>query len=403
MLSTTLTTATPTLKLLSSSDIGNVNRGRVLQTLFQQGPQSRVDLARLVNVPRATVSTIVTALMADGTLEEQPPPGRQAAKRAGKPARPVWFADRAGLTGAVSILPGHLQVAVISARGEFLHRVSHDLPTFSSTTSLDAWVLKRACALLGDFREQLCGVGLTVPAWCDPVRGEVFKCTPLPQLEGTRLPRKLSHELGIPCVLEQDARALALGERWFGRCRQSAEFATVQVGVGVGGAIFTDGRLYHGPHGPTVQLGHICVDLNGPKCRCGLSGCFETIASTRWLRAEAARRGLPGSRQTTVARLQNKANKCDQLARDLLNDYADNLAVGLATVVQLLSIPLFVMHGDVVLGGETFRAQIETRLKARTLPLLGTAPSVVFSSLDQDAGLLGATAAVLSKHFGLSL
>jgi predicted NBD/HSP70 family sugar kinase len=218
-----------------------------------------------------------------------------------------------------------------------------------------------------------------------------------------RLPAALAERFSVPCLLDQDARVLAWAERGFGNGGERLDFAAIQVDAGIGGALFEGGHLHRGATGPTAQLGHICVDLHGEKCRCGLRGCYETIASARWLRAEAARRGIAGARKTSVRRLSARARAGDVAAGELLRDFADNLAVGLATIVHMSSVPLFIVHGTAVTGDPTFLAQVEERLRARTLPLLSTPPAVVPSTLDQHAAVLGAAAAVISDRFGLEL
>ncbi len=398
----TVTLPPPRSRLLSSVDVGNVNRGRILQALLQSGPTSRAGLARMVAVPRGTVGVIVSNLIDEELLEEVP--GSLASTRGpGKPATPVWFTRTAGLAGAIALNSGVLEIAVANAQGAFLHKASHVLPDFSRSELLDEWVAHEVTEFLGPIAARLSGVAVVVPAWCDPVKREVLRCTPLPALEGTRLPALLEDSLGAKCLLEQDARAFALGERWFGQCRTTENFAAIMVDVGVGGAVVYAGRLNEGSHVPTMQLGHICVDLHGSRCPCGLRGCFETIASLRWLRAEARRRGVAGHRDMTVARLRSLADARVGGARSLLIDYAKNIAVGLAVVVQLMGIPQVVLHGDVVHGGDVFRKTIERGVADRTLPVFGSAPVVSFSTLDHDAALLGAAAAVLSLAFGLTL
>ncbi len=84
----------------------------------------------------------------------------------------------------------------------------------------------------------------------------------------------------------------------------------------------------------------------------------------------------------------------------MLEDYADNLAIGMANLVQLLSLRVFIVHGDVVHAGEDFRSALQQRVVTRSMPALADGIEVLFSELDQDSGLLGAAAIVLSHHLG---
>ncbi len=384
--------------LLSSSDVGTANRARVLQSLLEGGPTSRADLARRINVQRATVSTIVTGLLQSGILVEDE--ARPRAGGAGKPARPLSFAPESLLSGAVSVSRGAVETAVVDARGILLSRHRDPLPTTCGPAELERRVLDAAEGVLGAYRGRLRGVGLTVPALCDPEAGTVLSCTAVPGLEGTTLPRALEARFGAPVRLEQDVRAFAIGEKWFGQGRGRSDFAALQIDVGVGAGVMLPGHLLEGVRGYTTQLGHTCIDPRGVRCTCGLRGCWETVASTRWLRAEAARRGVTGGRSTTPHRLAARSADGDRAARQLLEDYADNLAIGMANLVQLLSLRLFIVHGDVVHAGEQFRTLLQQRVVERSMPALADGIEVLFSELDQDAGLLGAAAIVLSQHLG---
>jgi len=387
--------------LLSSTDVGTTNRARLLQALADQGPLSRADLARLIKVPRATVGTIVSGLLTAGVLEEDEP--QAPADGIGKPSRPLWFGRDAALCGAITIDAGSVEVAVVDARGEIRNRATEPLPAGASSAKVERLVLDAARAVLGPYAGGLTGIGLLAPALCDHEAGEVVASTVVPGLVGTRLPALLGAELDAPVLLEQDVRALAVGERWFGAARGREHFAALQLGAGVGAGIILTGHLLDGRGGYTAQLGHTCVDINGAQCSCGLRGCWETIASTRWLRTESARRGVTGGRSTTPRRLARHAEAGDLAAAELMADYIDNLSVGIASLVQLLSLQLFILHGDVVYAGEPMRQRLEQRVIARSLPALGAGVRIVFSDLDRDSGLLGAAALVLTRHFGISV
>jgi predicted NBD/HSP70 family sugar kinase len=173
----------------------------------------------------------------------------------------------------------------------------------------------------------------------------------------------------------------------------------VQTGAGLGVGLVLNGELYRGTDGATGELGHTVVQLDGERCHCGLTGCWETVATLRWLRAEAKRRRLPGAGGLDARALVALGTP---EARALLEDYADHLSVGLVTLVHLLGPNRLLLHGDVVGGGETLRALVEERLAARTLGHVRGHVQVLLSSLDRDASLLGAAGLVLSERFTLA-
>lgn len=389
--------SSPTV-LLSNRQIGDVNRSRVLRALCDHGPLSRADLARLAGVPRATIGTIAQGLVDDGLLEEHAP--QRETGRVGKPARPLWFRPDAGLCAAVDFGPGAVRAALVNARGELLTRAEVPCPTATASGPvLERAVVAAVAQVLADAPGAPLGIGVAVPGVCDPVTGTVVGSGPVPGARGRRLVTALEAAHRLPVLIDNDARAQALAEKWFGDGRGVQTFAAVQTGTGLGVGLVFGGELFRGAQGATGELGHTVVQLDGAACHCGLTGCWETVATLRWLRAEARRLRLPGADAMDAAAL---AALDSPKARQLLERYADNLAAGLATLVHLLAPERLVLHGDVLGGGEPLRALIAAKLRERTLPHVRDQVEVLLSSLDRDAGLLGAAGLVLSQRFALA-
>ena len=382
--------------LLTTHLIGDLNRSRVLQAFCDHGPLSRAEVARLAGVPRATIGTIVQNLLDHGLLEELEP---DRDGRVGKPGRPLWFGPDAGLSVAVGFAADRVRAALVNARGDRLAETSVRLATPRATTSeLIAAVVEAAQQVLPGTGEVL-GVGIVIPGIADTAAGEVIGSGQLPGAVGTELATTVSSRLGLPVLLDNDARAQALGEKWFGEARGVPTFASVHTGDGLGVGLVLDGHLYRGEDGRAGELGHTAVVLDGAPCRCGLSGCWETVATLPWLRAQAKALGLPrASRMTTGSLVALGAE-----GRPLLDRYLDHVAAGLANLVNLLGTKRIVLHGDLVEGGEPVRAAVEAATRARVLGHLRDDVQVAFSALDADAALLGAAGLVLSETFRLAV
>jgi predicted NBD/HSP70 family sugar kinase len=389
--------ARPRTVLLTTQVIGDVNRSRVLQAFVDHGALSRADLARLAGVPRATIGTIIQGLLDDGLLEEQAP---DRDGRVGKPGRPLWFAERAGLCVAVGFTDDAVRTALVNARGDRLTQHEVALATETAGAAELRRATERAVRHVLPNRGEVLGVGVAVPGVCDTAAGEVVASGPLPGAEGTALARALGRATGVPVLVDNDARVQALGEKWFGDARGTASFASVQTGAGLGVGLVLGGHLYRCEDGRVGELGHTQVVADGQRCRCGLRGCWETIATTGWLRSEARRRRIRGAERMTTPRLVAADGTA---AAALLEDYAGNLASGLATLVNLLGTRRVILHGDAAQGGERMRVLVETALRQRTLGYLSDEVAVTLSSLDGDAVLLGGAGLVLSETFRLAV
>lgn len=387
--------------LLTRNLLGDVNRSRIVQAFCDHGPLSRADLARLAGVPRATIGAIIQTLLDDGLLDELEPDHNG---RVGKPARPLWFGRDAGRSAAVVFEAHAVRSALVNARGERLADASVELSVAEATPAQLTKAISQAveAVLPRRSRDRILGVGLAVPGVCDTATGVIVASGQIPGAEGPDLPRAVADAVGLPVLVDNDARVQALGEKWFGDGRGVATFASVQTGVGLGVGLVLGGHLYRGDDGRTGELGHIGVVPDGEPCRCGLVGCWETVATLGWLRREAKALGLPGAARLDSAALVAAAGT-DETASALMTSYAENLAVGLSVLVNLLGAKQLLLHGDVVTGGEPLRAAIEEATRERSLGYLRDEVSVRLSALDTDAGLLGAAGLVLSETFTLTV
>jgi predicted NBD/HSP70 family sugar kinase len=384
--------------LLSTTYVGGANRAHILLALADHGPLSRADLARMAGVTRASISGIVVGLLDEGILQEQAVITNSG--RVGKPSRPVWFGDT-GTYGAVVMQPENTDVAIVTSGGQIIEKRQLPSPTGRSTPEFDRQALAGILDLLQPHVKDLRAVGLAVPAVFN-AEGDLVASTTIPFLVGSRLPDLLAQALDSPVILEDDARALALGLRWFGQARGEKDFAALQIGEGIGAGIMLDGRLHRGPL-MVSEIGHMTVDLNGERCRCGLSGCWETIASLRWLRSSAEKAGLPGAAAMTPTRLAGLHAEGDARASELIDDYADHVAVGIVNLFHTLSVPLFILDGEVVGAGERFLERLRERVNARTMPALTTRPEIKFAESKKDSGVLGAAAAAVTFMFGVRI
>jgi len=248
----------------------------------------------------------------------------------------------------------------------------------------------------------LLGIGAAVPGVCDASTGAVIGSAQIPALDGFALGPALAQALGRNVLIDNDSRAQALGEKWFGDGRGYRDFAALQTGLGLGVGLVINGQVFRGENGRVGEIGHVPLVVDGARCVCGLVGCWETIATLPWARAEARTLKLPKAASIDAAALARLAAEGSKPAEQLLERYADNLSIGLATIVQLLNPSRIILHGDAVGGGDDFRAEIEERTRSRCLPHLRDSLDIVLSSLDQQAGLLGAAGLVLSETFNLA-
>jgi glucokinase len=190
-------------------------------------------------------------------------------------------------------------------------------------------------------------------------------------------------------VLDNDAKAMALGEWWRGAGQDSRSLLGMIVSTGVGGGIVIGGRLLHGAHGNAGHIGHVIASSSGPRCECGADGCVEAIASGR---AIARRYGG----RVDAAGVADRAREGDARARSLFAEAAAALAIGIAAAAVLCDLDRVVVGGGVALGAwDLLSPALESELARSTRIVFARGLPVHRASLGAAAGLVGAAALAL--------
>lgn len=379
--------------MVSASLAGEINRARVLKTLYANGPLPRPELARLTGSTRATIGQIVTPLIDDGLLCELEPLASGA--QGGKPARPLWFSDDGWPVGAVLVLPQGVKAAVVTAGGRVLAVTASAFPEDVDADGVTRRILATVRRTTAKAAVPLHGIGIAVGGMVDTEAGEIVRSDLAPVLNGLPVARLVEADAGVPAYLDLHPRAQALGDLLFGPGRGEQSFCSVYVGDGIGAGFILDGALHRGPRGAGGEVGHAVFDRSGPQCRCGLRGCWEAMANRRWLRDAADAAGLPDAATLDAAGLAALAPR-DAAAAKVLAEYVDNVALGIANLQQVLGIGVFVLHGDPAGAGEPFRAAVEVAARERAFAHPGGPVRVVLGTADDAATLRGAAALVLS-------
>jgi glucokinase len=182
---------------------------------------------------------------------------------------------------------------------------------------------------------------------------------------------------GAPAFVDNDAKALALGEGWLGAAAGAADYLAMVVSTGVGGGIVLDGRLLDGADGNAGHIGHVVVVPDGRACACGSQGCLEAEASGT---AIAARTGRPAA----------EADDAERARAGRLVGQA------VASVAALLDLRLAVVAGSVALGsGDRFFGPAQAELDRLARIDFARGARIVPAGLGADGPLVGAAAVAL--------
>jgi glucokinase len=289
----------------------------------------------------------------------------------------AWWSALADLVLAVDIGGTKLAAGLVALDGSLLERAAEPTrggPVEEGSDELLwrelAGLVERTAGSVGSGdRLVVCGVGCGGPmsaggAEVSPLNIEAWR--------GFPLRARLAELTGLPTFVDNDAKALALGEGWTGAAAGSANYLGMVVSTGVGGGIVLDGRLLDGRLGNAGHIGHVIVEPDGRVCRCGGRGCLEAEASGT---AIAAITGQP-------PRLAGP---------ELIERVGTLVGRAIASVVNLLDLPLAVVSGSVALGfGAPFFGAAQAEMDLRCRLEFARGAQVVAGGLADAGPLIGA-------------
>ena len=285
---------------------------------------------------------------------------------------------------AIDLGGTQLRAALVNERGEVQSRAALPTDVQGGPKAIIPQMLQAAEAAGFSKRQQnITGCGISAPGPLDSEAGTIIGIPTLPGFEDFPMRAALGKALGLPVILENDGIAAAYGEWKFGAGRGLEHLVYVTVSTGIGGGVVVDGRLMRGRRGMAGHVGHLMIDPNGPRCACGGQGCFEAHASGTALSAAGRVHGFADAKAIAAA-----ARAGDKAALALMDQEAEVLAYGFASLLHLYSPEKLIIGGGVSQALDLMAARIRARLNELAMPPFRDA-EVVKAALGDDAGLAG--------------
>ncbi|KDN21245.1 ROK family transcriptional regulator [Amycolatopsis rifamycinica] len=323
-------------------------------TVLTEGPVARVDVARRTGLSSAAVTKAARPFIEAGYLEELASGGRTA-PGAGRPANPLAIRpDREYFVG-VKITGDDLIGVVTDLRADVRASAHHALTSHDVGHVVQALADLAGELLSGDLAERAYCLGVAVSGDVDQTSG-VVRYSPFLGWRDVPLAALLHEATGLTVTLENDVKALAVAEQWFGEGVGASSFALVTVGTGIGSALVVNGGLIRGAHGVAGEIGHVPVADGGPPCHCGGRGCVEAIASTEAILTLA--REVSGEPALTMEDAVARARGGDEPLRGVFAGAGHAIGLGLAALVNLFGPERVVVSGEGVATYDLFEDQI---------------------------------------------
>lgn len=375
------------------------NQQLVLRATYDRAEVSRAELARLTGLTRTSVSALVGELIRDDLIEEVgrgPSTGGKA---------PIMLRVRPDSRHAIGLDLGEsaFSGALVDLRGRVVKQAAVALEGRDGDDAVEIVFGLIESLIRRNGTSSLLGVGIGAPGLVESRTGVVRWAV---NLDWSDLPlgKLVSERFRMPAIVANDTQAAAVAESTFGAIPWPQNLIVVRVGRGIGAGIILDGKLYQGDGSGAGEIGH---SIFGPvsdadriePCRCGRTGCLETIASMRSMIA-AAHQLVPAI--TDDATLIAAFREGDEHARGVVLRAASVLGEGIAALIATLNIRHVLLIGPATRLGDEWLDTVRCQSEMTALPLLARETQIELGQARENDVVIGASAMLMTQELGLS-
>jgi predicted NBD/HSP70 family sugar kinase len=392
--------------LATRSTSRDINRQIALNVIREHQPISRADLARHLNITRGVVSTLVQELIAQGVIYEG------ATGEAARGRKPTFLHIRTHdrLAIAVDIRFTKTYVMLCDFSGRELALEAHD--TIFSVPELIKDLSTRIRRMLKTHRAKATceGIGIVVPGMVDQRTGLILNA-PTMGWRGVDLRDKLAAATGLPVHIENSGRACSLAQLWLerGEVSSSNSFVFINVSDGVGVGMVANGELVRGHDNIAGEFGHMPLNLDGPRCMCGSSGCWEAYISNLatlsryfgWNLSKLNPNALRDAEHSsfTVLDLINRARSGDAKAIGAIQSTARFIGLGLGTIVNVINPDCIYLAGEITSAWDLIDETVRQAMNERALTEAAGRTPLRVSATQEPTRLKGAAALIAAPSF----
>jgi glucokinase len=251
--------------------------------------------------------------------------------------------------------------------------------------------------MLSETNSDLAAIGVVSPGPIDIERGLILSPTNLPGWDGFPIVEKLEKRFNVPVSFDNDANAAGLGEYFYGAGRGFKDVFYVTISTGIGGAIICNGQIHHGVDASAGEVGHTVVKEGGARCRCGVEGCLETIASglsiaRRMKEKLAEENGNMGenSSEITAETVVEAVKKGDRTACDIWAETVHYLGIGIGNAITLIAPEAVIIGGGVASAGELLLEPLRREIAKNVSMMPIEKVKILQASLGSESGVCGA-------------
>ena len=391
--------------------INKLNKIKILNVIREKGQISRADLVKYTGISAPTITRIVNNLIRDERLVKEVGIGKSSGGR--KPTL-IEFAGLENFVIGIDLGTTHIDGVLSNLNAETIAEIRVETRAeegFNQIMNRTAEIISRLRKHPAVKKKKIFGVGIAVAGLVNR-KENVVEFSPDFHWENVDIIKTLKSKCNLPIKFDNVTRVMALGELWYGVGRKVNNFIVINIGYGIGAGIIIDGKPLYGEYGMAGEFGHITMEKNSKYiCECGNYGCLEALSSGRAI-ALSVKNGLQSGRQSilnesrnggiTAAMVAEAAMKGDKLCKEVFDEAAEYLGIGITNLINLTSPEVVLIGGGVAQAKDLILKKIIDTVNKRGLRTKSRKVHIQPVSFGINAASKGALALVLNEVLQLN-
>jgi len=377
---------------------------KVIQYIQERGPVKQAEIAQYLGLSLMTINKVVNKLYRNEIVVKSGKTSVKSGRRSGL----FKLNNDLYLSVGIEINEDRILFALVHTDGRVISTKEYPLDgegtRVKSSKEVLAIIDKNISLFLREFstwKEKVASIGIAPEGIIDTENGSCVLGTHLWGISNLQLRENLQKSFGVHIFIDDPARAVAYYEKKFGEAMNAENFIYLYLGRGVGSGIVVDGKVYRGFRGIAGEIGHISVEENGSRCRCGNYGCLETVASVDSiirLVKEGIRDGVftkivdywnSETENIDLSVLGKAADEKDKFAFNIIEHVGTHLGKAVALLINIFNPELVIIGGEVSLLGSHLLYSVERVIRNDTLNIMNEMTKIQLSNYNKYKDTIG--------------
>lgn len=386
-----------------------MNVSAVLRVIKDNGSLSRAEIAKLTGLTPASVTNITKLLIEDEYLVES----KIGQSSGGRPPIILEINPNGKYVIGVCIGVGAIDVVITNLFADIIIKKSIIIDEERYDYEL---VVTELVKLINEVinnsnieKDKILGIGVALHGIVNARTG-ISIYAPYYDWKNKNIKERLEKELSLSVYVDNDVRAMAIGESWFGITRDIGNFITLNISNGIGAGVIINNKPYYGVDFSAGEIGHIVVEADGDKCNCGNYGCLETVASNNNITKRAIKLIKQGANSVlnnldkdindlSIEDICNAAKLGDELAINILKEAARYIGIAITNLINILNPTAIVVVGEIFESTTYAIDTLNEIVKNRGLKISSENVRIIKSLLGRDAAVIGASTLAIQEMF----